>query len=914
MVGTMASTRMFELDPATWRLLGRQWRQRDPMALRREVFERLDTAAEGWGDLAFAIFSNVDPHTGTRLATSGDLRVQEVRAIARTALRRMLAERDLDPFDRAVLGTFVYFECLCAWERTDYYDELTAIVEELCSLATTTLGIDVGRQPLPAVDALTDPASTCRALLHAAVLLARTLEDQFQVENALFCSCPTDLTRQAGRVLDMDAVAPDGVDVQGTLELLEHIATHGDESARQLASLLAQDARTVLRCFGVLHEHVGPAAGAFVDQLAPQLDVEVEQGVELPDPAALASQLESAARAARAGQAELEADVLASEIRAHAQTLAQMRRAVTDEQDVLLVEDGGVSLIYPFGMPQIVSPGDVVRRLLHPHGGVSEDDPEQLARLRREAQEGLHLLGLPVLVIPGSETDAWGATGSELSSDTSLFSVRLELLAHHLVIQTTHPTRHVGVTVEVHLSSLGNHHVRIATSTDVPVCFTEDDADDPDATWTPVRYGAEGRTLWTPHDLEQWIRRANREMGSERIWFADRHDPEGTMAVVDLGDGTATQPDLSATTGTPTDEPTTFEQLVEVAEAVADAVPSLLERVLGDRYADVDAPTEHNDLAEHAHVVLQIRDASRLPRDPDAPPSPITSPNELPELLGGSTLFLRQRPFASALEEWVRYPPAAPVNLLADHGFPGDLLHRNDDVTLLCTFASPNWVSVEYLEMVEFTASLTGLYSAWRVWLAAQDHHLERTSEEDLDHAQVLARLELLADSIQQVQSIREHVRSAHLTRTAVQRQLVHDLLGASEVPRIEVALDDKVASVQAAAGRLERLAEIRSERRLQRAERRLALLGVVLAVGGAAGLFEWLHSEDRAGNGLHLPLLEVTLVAIGVLLILWVLHHVDLRRDRTRHDRLLVRPSPLGRPDAATVHPVEGGAVARGR
>ncbi|OWY61021.1 hypothetical protein B7486_66035, partial [cyanobacterium TDX16] len=269
---------------------------------------------------------------------------------------------------------------------------------------------------------------------------------------------------------------------------------------------------------------------------------------------------------------------------------------------------------------------------------------------------------------------------------------------------------------------------------------------------------------WSPHDLEQWIRRANREMGSERIWFADRHDPDATPVEVEGGhDG---------------DPP--FEQLVEVAEAIADAVPGLLARVLGDAYDEVAPPTEHNDLAEHAHVVLAVREASRLPRDLDVPPSPVTNPAELPELLGGTVLFLRQRPFASALEEWVRYPAPTTDDLLADHGFPGDLLHRNDDVSLLCTFASPNWVSVEYVEMVEFTASLTGLYAAWRVWLAAQDHHLERTSEEDLDHAQVLARLEVLADSIQQVQSIREHVRSAHLTRTAVQRQLVHDLLEAS--------------------------------------------------------------------------------------------------------------------------------------
>ncbi|OWY62555.1 hypothetical protein B7486_57780, partial [cyanobacterium TDX16] len=425
----------------------------------------------------FAIFSNVDPHSGARLAPTGDDRVEEVRTIARGALRRMLAEQQLDPFDQAVLATFVYFECLCAWERTDYYDELTAIVEELCSLAATSIGVDVRSQPLPSVADLTDDEARCRALLHAAVLLARTLEDQFEVENALFCSCPTDLTRQAGRVLAMDGVAPDGVDLPATLALLEDLAGH-DGAAGRLATLLASDARTVLTCFGTLHEHVGPAAEAFVEQLVPPLDVELEQGVAPPDPAALAAQLDAAGRAARRAQAELADDVLASELRAHAQTLAQMRRTVTDETDVLLVEDGGVSLLYPFGMPQVVSPGDMVRRLLHPHGGVSDEDPEVLARLRREALAGSHLLGMPVLVIPGSETDAWGATGSELATDTSLFSVRLELLQHHLVIQTTYPTRHVGVTVEVHLSSLGNHHVRIATSTDVPVSFTEGDPDD----------------------------------------------------------------------------------------------------------------------------------------------------------------------------------------------------------------------------------------------------------------------------------------------------------------------------------------------------------------------------------------------------------------------------------------------------
>ena len=60
------------------------------------------------------------------------------------------------------------------------------------------VGIDVGHQPLPDPTTLDAGDATSRALLHVAVLLARTLEDQFDVENALFCSCATDLTRQAG--------------------------------------------------------------------------------------------------------------------------------------------------------------------------------------------------------------------------------------------------------------------------------------------------------------------------------------------------------------------------------------------------------------------------------------------------------------------------------------------------------------------------------------------------------------------------------------------------------------------------------------------------------------------------------------------------------------------------------------------
>jgi hypothetical protein len=888
---TEGSAQLFApLEESTWRLLARQWRQREPMAFRREVFERLDAAAEGWGDLAFAIFSNVDPHTGRRLALTGDDRVREVERIAADALEKMLGAQPLAPFDSAVLGTFVYYECLCAWERTDYYDEITAVVEALHELVSTSLGVDVGTQALPDPASLPAGDATSQALLHAAVLLARTLEDQFEVENALFCSCPTDLTRQAGAVLGLEGVAPDDVHLDDLVLLLEHVAEAGDEPQQRLASLLLADACTVRTYFGALAEHVGPAAEAFVQRLGPALDVEVADDLTaaLPQPAALAARLEQAARAARQAQAELADDVLASEVRAHAQTLAQMRRAVDDERDTLLVEDGGVALLFPFGMPQVVNPGEMVRRLLHPHGGVVEDEhlqgaalDRELQRRRRQALAGYHLMGMPVLVIPGSETDAWGATGSELATDTSLFSVRLELLKHHLVLETTFPTRHIGITVEVHLSSLGNHQVRIATSTDVPVRYPEGDATDPSTTWRDVRYGAEGRTLWTPHDVEQWIRRANREMGSERIWFADRHDPDGAMEWIDE------RPDG--------DDGDTFEQLVEVAEAVADAVPRLIADVLGAEYADVCAPTEHNDLAEHAHVVLTVRDASRLPRDLDVPAHPVVSPTELPELLGGTVLFLRQRPFASALEEWVRYPDAQPENLLADHGFPGDLVHRNDDVSLLCTFASPNWVSVEYAEMVEFTASLTGLYAAWKVWLGAQDHELNSTSEEDLDHAQVLAQLQLLAGSIQHVQSIREHVRSAHLTRTAVQRQLVHDLLEASEVPRVERALQDKVTSVEAVADRLERLAEVRSEHRTARTERRFAVLGIVLAVGGAAGLFQWLHAEDRAGNGLHLPMIEVVLVVVGILLLLRVLRSVDVRRERRqRRAPLVVRPKQL--------------------
>lgn len=886
-LGDLAPERSTWWADVAWDLLERDWRRRETTSLRRAVFRVVPEAEQQWKRLSFAVFSGTEPDQ----LDPRPLSEEQLDELAHTAIRSVLQLPDLSPLDRAGAATLAYYECLCAWERTDYYERLSTIIAALRDeVGQAPIGIDVEQDALPSPQAaVDDPEVAATAVLHAAVLLASTLEAEFEVENALFCSCTVDIARQAEGVLALGDELPETSpvrDLPQLVELLDSIAARAELGpVHRLAGLLAADALAVTTYFGALAREVGPATTTFVESLGNPTQVEADldsSSAGAPSAATVARIEQAIAEVGRAAEA-LGDDVLASEARSHLMTLEAMRRLLASEKPSLILEEGSIIYLFPFGMPE-VDPEALVRDLLRSARATEVGALSATARASASAQLG----GLDVIVDPGDETDAWMTRPDDLDSSTALISARIQLRGHHLALQSTVPLRHAGIELSVRLSSLGNHVVRMEVPLDVATSIALDAQGDvlgfgeEPETWTPFSYGEDLRARWTPHDLEQWVRRANAEGGAEAIWFVDREvaaggepppDPDGELSALPL---------LARR----------FDRLVDVAVAVAEHLPAYVHEMLDDLpEADhgtepFESPTRLNDLANHAQVVVNARRVGALHRDGTV--VPVADPDEIVPLVGSQVLFLHQRPFASSIDEWVRHETPTPKNLLDGLTPPGDLIHRSDDVTVVCSLGAPNWVAVEYLEMVELTASLAGLFASWRTWLTREERMLTRHHQDHDLRGQVRA----IAANRHRVTQTLEHVHSSQLTRTAIQRRLVGKLIQVSEVTHIERSLREKLDSVGARSATIEREIEAREAERAEQRDVRIAVVAVVLSAVGVAGVFQWVNSDIFFSEGWGpLRALVITVEVLLALIVGFIVgnmfrSHTNRSRRRRRSRR----------------------------
>ena len=310
------------------------------------------------------------------------------------------------------------------------------------------------------------------------------------------------------------------------------------------------------------------------------------------------------------------------------------------------------------------------------------------------------------------------------------------------------------------------------------------------------------------HYVNQALRRGSRAMGAEKLTSA-HHTAE-------------------------------WHKVAEYADDVIRTIACTLRAV---PVTNVDAPF---------HVVLGARSISVREQD-GGWLSPATV-ETLEQAMGATLLFHPVRHLATSLEEWIRYPPPAVVNLLRREGYAEDLVARTDNTTVVFMPKSPEWLIDEYEEMVEFVASVPPLLTHWEKRAQRLDRALERSmrsteSSVGTLHDQELQILELEQDVRRQL----AFLRSPALCRTRAQRRFLDDLLEAAGLPALEEELERHLTRL---AERQERIAAMirRNEQEHRRQEQeqnerlrhRVQIVLAVIAGASLAGALQWFNDAFR--------------------------------------------------------------------
>src|SRR5262249_38313456 len=223
----------------------------------------------------------------------------------------------------------------------------------------------------------------------------------------------------------------------------------------------------------------------------------------------------------------------------------------------LLVDDGEIVIMYPFGLPNVsTAPYDLVRELLET--GAHRRSPAT----NRLLSSGL--LGMPIEARFHATSNTFAVFGADDDAE-SAFGVRLAFTEHRLMVETTAETRLHDVDLEIRLGSYGNHYVRIAFTTDHRTAWTDRESPWCHAAPACPETAACLNGPWAAHDIDQWVRRAGLDVGDETVWLeAPGSDPESR---------------------------TEQQHLVDLAATIVDA----LQQVLDDRDNQTDARIGNRD-------------------------------------------------------------------------------------------------------------------------------------------------------------------------------------------------------------------------------------------------------------------------------------------------------------------------------
>ncbi|HYI62898.1 MAG TPA: hypothetical protein VEW93_13975 [Acidimicrobiales bacterium] len=729
----------------------------------------------------------------------------------------------------ALTAAWIYFWLLVRWENSDEYPLLRAFT----TAATDALHTD-GHHP-----------SDAERVLRALDLLYDTLLIQLDAENAMFCGSAGLMAREAAAVAAPVAAA------HAALEPLVAREPPLDEPPSDLAALSG----ILLSDTEALTVHYPAVAAAAEASGAWRRTVRGRLHGGSPPPADRDALAAAVATCRHAAAALDEIDVvLASEQRAHAHALADLLDVA--EAPLLHVVEGEVVFVYPFGLP-----------------GCDPHDLEELVARFPLAE----VAGLAVRTQELRLSDSWWDQEATTSRSRVHHVTRLALVGGvDLATAAGTDDEEVweGIDVELCISSVGNHGVRVVIPTGAG-------RRRPD--------GATTTDPWTPFELDQLIRRAGHQCGRERIATAVPPRPGGAPHHDGIGW-------------------TWFAHLAsDLIRGFTIEASSLLRDHGRAGAEEVRAACGHNDLRAGRHVVVRVDRAIAVDADGGRHEVDRLAPPVVPggAVVGTAVLHLPQRRHATSLDEWVRYEAPAPEDLLGALALPGDRLTCAGDVTVLWLPDLPNWAVLSYQEVAEFNARLGGVYHSWAAWVEDAVH---RTTEDVSAHqarvagdpdgpdavlagnsagAQVTLD-ELIAfgteivEQIVVVRSMLRHFSSPRLLRTRAERDLLDRLMVASGIVEVgelidrslNLLVDQQARVTQLTERRMHRLRELEAESARHRTwwvELFISVIGIV----GLAGLFEFFNNEvvDQAGTltGVAIGAAElVLLIAVVIAVVRW--------------------------------------------
>lgn len=719
------------------------------------------------------------------------------------------ADTDLGARCRATFAVFVYAETIVFWEYAVVAAEVAAMRLALQDLARGGITGD------------TVAAERCRELVRLAAELLGCVEAELAVEGAMTASA----MRAVGVRSQRAAAALDEAQRRGS-SLRRRVAAERDGGvledalAEQLDALLAlvlDDLDGTTPYFDLLAGAVIPAGSAFLANLERRDDDD-----------AVAAELREAARRCRrfedgpAGRWS----VFGTEIRAQRIPLEAAAAALESGTETLELTSAEVTYLYPFGLPVAATGTDVL--------------PELMAALERAGDDAWSPVSLladaRVVIDDAPRSDGWLASSSVQEQDYRAF--RAVFPDHELMLTTADGVTYAGLDVDVRLSGMGNHYVKLRLGTDTRVV-------------APV--ASDDPAPWTPHELEQAIRRGGQFAGAERVWLRAR-----TPGV---------------------DDGAEFTSLLGVAtRIVADlARAAHAHEHSPDEELGRDLEVAEGFLARYCQVLVTVSTAEAI--GPGGVRRALVDEAGLEGVLGVQTALTAQRSLAQSALGWVAHPAVDPAlrqrRTLAGR-IQRELVWCAGDLTALFVPTAPHWRTVATQAQVEYASSLIGVYWRRQQWLRRVLDEVGAALDAEpatLDAEQLTELANRLSGAVRHVQLLVDRANEHTLSKDQQGREVLQHLMGLNGVADLRRSLDATVEAAQSTQRALaERLEHARAdaEELAQRVRQRpLEILLAVLAVVGVIDVLAWVNdgwglSGDRA------VWIGETLVLLGAAALLW--------------------------------------------
>lgn len=605
-------------------------------------------------------------------------------------------------------------------------------------------------------------------------------------ENALHCSCPVDLSLRANQV---------------SQESAKQFARSNDLLGTEWEDCAKQFLQPVLRAHNLTYTSIHQAANAVLDW--------AEQG-----PGAAPSLRRAIATLRRNERDDsVMRDVYAGELRAHRAGLTALL-AYIENPDIpqIRFDEARVVYVYPFTVPDL--------------------DGAQVCQLAGELSARALGATRRFRTVDTELTDVWSGYGRR-HSEYGGVSIQLPSLR----VRTT-SGEELDHQVEVRLSKLGNHYVRIHRAV----------------------------TDATLHDLNQALRRVSTAMGAESI-----SEPGSNQNIWDR------LPDYAASIST---------QLVGALRRARDGATHL---IVKPSIADENQPDAHefsSAIDVYLHVLLEVRAASIKHGECDGHWSASTE-----EIVRAAEALFHTpvQSLPTALEEWARLDCREPGTARHEHQmtdlsrasrFPDDFIGSTYNSTVIVMPNTPNWALLEYEEQIEFAASLPPLLEHWRNQL---DHAVSDDSRDlkKLISKDLAAKRFELQHLVGKIRDQAAGLNSINLCGSLPSRRFIDMLYDAAGLSQLQAELDATISRVESTYERMTALIAQRDDHRNRRYQVVVEVILAILAVSSLADVLSLVNSVFTLGVSRTVAWWEIGgLVAAAILTSSVILVLFKLRDD----------------------------------